>query len=87
MTQELFTPGPWRLYQEPFWGIKDGNLDRTILDNEPYAPWVPSNPCDWHLIAASPELYDMVKKLVEFCPDATLANKAYTILSSARGEY
>ena len=87
MNQELFMPGPWVLGSEGGreWQIS-GKRGVVIADWKQRAV-VPRNPHDWHLIAAAPELYDMVKKLIEHCPDATLAKQAYTILSNARGEY
>lgn len=92
MSQELFTPGPWFVSDGPgaftrshVRSIRAGNT--LIMDDENYNRRVPRNPFDWHLIVAAPELYDMVKKLIERCPDATLAKQAYTILSNARGEY
>jgi hypothetical protein len=86
MSQELFTPGPWMLNVDKEWQIHNGTA--VLFDNDRVLrPTMPRNPMDWHLIAAAPELYDMVKKLIEHCPDATLAVQAYTILSNARGEY
>lgn len=92
MAQELFTPGPWVVADGPgdfttsyVRSIRAGNT--LIMDDENYNRIVPKNSMDWHLIAAAPELYDIVKKLIEHCPDATLAVQAYTILSNARGEY
>lgn len=60
------TPGPWRL--------TDGNSDtyecrqiksadgRSLMGDEQYYPWTPSDIEDWRLIAAAPELLEALKK-------------------------
>lgn len=86
MTYELFTPGPWLLDQVEPWTVYNTEY-RGVMSGRDGGRFTPSNHHDWFLIAAAPELYDLVKKLVEHCPDATLARRAYTTLKNARGEY
>lgn len=60
------TPGPWEFRKrphEPSWTIyANGN---SIMGNERYYPWVPDKEDDWRLIAAAPELFDVLKDVVE----------------------
>lgn len=59
------TPGPWRLEEADgaaYICMQVKALDgESLMGDERYYPWVPSNLADWHLIAAAPELLEALK--------------------------
>ena len=84
--ERKWTPGPWRV--EYKYGdmaiIADGD---SIMCDMTYYPLVPDNPNDWHLIAAAPDLYDALEKLINAL-DVSFDDdpNAYTALAKARGD-
>ena len=63
------TPGPWRLEEADgaaYVCMQVKALDgESLMGDERYYPWVPSNIADWHLISAAPELFDALRKLMD----------------------
>ena len=60
------TPGPWRLEEADgaaYVCMQVKAIDgESLMGDERYYPWVPSNIADWHLIASAPELLSELKK-------------------------
>ena len=87
MTASKYTTGPWTVRDKR--GdkhiIADGD---SIMCDMSYYPWAPYNDADWHLIAAAPEMYELIFDLLEtdneFKTEWDItANK---VLAKARGE-
>ncbi len=83
------SPGPW-LFEE--------GSDRSILDAHgqslmcdlTYYPWCPEKDADWRLIAAAPELFEMLKALQrwhqeEYQSNAVLDAKADALIARVEG--
>lgn len=68
--------GSWLLYSEEEYGIGQA---WDINDN-------PENKANAHLIAAAPDLYEALKKMVDACPFGDEPKGALTALAKARGE-
>jgi len=88
------TPGPWRL--------TDGNSDtyecrqiksadgRSLMGDEQYYPWTPSDIEDWRLIAAAPELLEALKEALSLIEtltplDGDTCRKARKAIAKAEG--
>lgn len=85
------TPGPWRL--------TDGNSDtyecrqiksadgRSLMGDEQYYPWTPSDIEDWRLIAAAPELLDFAKEWLaqQGSDNNYMTEKARAAIAKAEG--
>lgn len=59
----MHTPGPWefRKDQTGCWAIfADG---KSIMWDAHYSPWVPDKEADWRLIAAAPELLNLLREV------------------------
>ena len=64
---ESHTPGPWEFRQSDgrYTIYADGE---SIMGDETYYPWCPSNKADWHLIAAAPDMYLALVMLTDTIP-------------------
>jgi len=93
MSNGKHTPGPWNFRQDPDFGtwtiFADG---KSIMGNEKYYPWVPSDAADWQLIAAAPELLDALRTLCTIDPQASSTdwnvafNAGIAAITKATGE-
>lgn len=82
---EKFTPGPWRALGR---GVYKGDEDAKIVADTFYAD------ANAALIAAAPEMYDLLKRIkgmLQFCEledkiDADTEHEIGALLAKARGE-
>ena len=79
-----FTPGTW------VFSVSDKRREiransESLMCDEAYYPWTPSNHYDWHLIAAAPDLYKALEMALEYLPSYA-SNTALDALAKARGE-
>jgi hypothetical protein len=57
MKETKHTPGPWKFNKQKVgWRAISDARGYSLMGDEEYYPWVPSDEADWHLIAAAPEL-------------------------------
>jgi len=94
MSNGKHTPGPWNFRQDPDFGtwtiFADG---KSIMGNEKYYPWVPSDAADWQLIAAAPELLAFAQGfLADYQSEDGMASmkhyakQAHALIAKATGE-
>jgi hypothetical protein len=99
MTAPLFTPGPWffRTYPDTLPSADDfhliqgleGDEGGSILEGALVLASDKANKANAHLIAAAPELYDALERLLEALPDTGCDDEiiaAAAALAKARGE-
>lgn len=88
MSETKFSKGPWRVA----WPVPKADLCQkiitadgsAIMGNETYYPWCPEKGHDWVLIAAAPEMYEMLNAIA---PGGSVATyEIYALLAKARGE-
>jgi hypothetical protein len=68
------TPGPWRfqegeLFDDMRLFMPNDKLpsgEECVMCDTPHYPWCPSNPDDWRLIAAAPDLLAACKHALEW---------------------
>ncbi len=60
------SPGPWKFNNDPGEArtISDAR-GISLMGDEQYYPWAPSEEADWRLIAAAPELLAALRDLVD----------------------
>lgn len=88
MSETKFTPGPWRL-----------NAYRSIISESDYIATINTVPdgatANSHLIAAAPELYELLAEYVHTMSQTKMASldyhmqfnyRAHDLLAKARGE-
>lgn len=91
MKETKFTKGPWLIFGD--WGIKDKN-DRLIAQFEPLNDDIsPGNTdesfANAYLIAAAPDMYELLDKLSPMLTDInanSMASEIEQLLAKARGE-
>lgn len=83
------TPGPWKFKNDS--GRRLVSADGgSLMGNEQYYPWVPTNEADWHLIAAAPallgaliDLLDRYETLSGFADEVPAVHSARAAISAA----
>lgn len=78
-----YTKGPWTFEKKENWHIRDAEGNSMMCD-EQYYPWVPSNEADWHVMAAAPELLEALKAIVPAYDDARAQQHGHDLLEQAR---
>lgn len=87
MSEANFTKGPWIFVQEDGCRkLKSTNGLGAMMCDEEYYPWVPNNVSDWYLIAAAPEMYEMLDKLSDMDENQMMKKEINELLAKARGE-
>jgi hypothetical protein len=62
MKETKHSPGPWRFNKQKVgWRTISDTRGYSLMGDEEYDPWGPSDEADWHLIAAAPELLEALK--------------------------
>ena len=91
MSETKFTPGRWVWKYENLYSENDGEKDKPVLVTDYEVP--ERTTWDSHLIAAAPDLYEALQRLVnvsaEIAPDvqsASVFTDARAALAKARGE-
>ncbi len=94
MKETKHTPGPWRFNKQKVgWRAISDARGYSLMGDEEYYPWVPSDEADWHLIAAAPDLLaalrDMVNTLTDGPDESDIArvfNVSRAAIAKATGE-